>query len=203
VGDLGNHDTRPSLSPEGLLRALGVVKSGEGADWESRLRAGVVVASLAESMPAVAMPEGGYSDTEPIPAGFFATFEVAAGIRGCWVIPTQLIVGAVASIRIRRFDNKALAEAADPSEPATAVETPVYSINGFTASSRVIRSSVAGPAGPSLGVEWVVTNLLNLPEPWGKAGFWCPPASVIRFSHPTISTALTASLILREPLAQP
>jgi hypothetical protein len=189
--DLADHLTRPAISPEGLLRALGVSRPGDGVDWESRLRGTVLLHELSGAMPYLNLPESGYVVTQPLVGGVVAAVEIVGGQRGTWVTVGD---STQATVQVMRWNNQG--ENIDALGGA-AVQAAAYQIDGGSTGIVVTgQASVFGPAflEGALGPAGVL---------YGRSGFWVKPGGVLRIAANALGTLLTLSLLLRDPLAAP
>lgn len=189
---LDKDSERPSLSPEGLLRALGVHVPASGIDWEALVRLSVLGDDVSQSQPFAGLNEAGAGAfTQAAVLGEFSTLEFVAGRRGCWVIPPVRGAGS-------RFLKYASPEVA----PALLlpVVVPMEYILG-TVETVVSIGTVLATGGPSFGsaANFALAALIGS----GRFGIWLEPGSVLRFIASAANVASTDQVMFREPLAGP
>ena len=194
MADLSQDASRPSVSPEGLLRGLGVVFPGSGVSWAPGLQAVAVVHEIAAAQAFVANPEAGFFDTAPAVVGEFGCFQIQAGPLGCWVNVTSCSSPALQAIM--RFDSP------DTLNEALILPVPLlqlYAIND-PVETTVTKGGLLVLTGPQVSMNNVALNTF---QPYGRSGFWVPPGGLLRFIHTTIAVVFFMSLVVRTPLAAP
>jgi len=196
VADLAKDGERPALSPEGLLRALGVIVPASGLGWERWLRLVVLGDDCSHAQPFAAIPEAGFGGVvQAAVVAEFSTLQIQAGRRGAWV-PT---VASSGGVRLLRFDSGDAAQATSPMLLPVVVPFQ-YQINGAVEAVCSV-GTVAATGGPGIQAALLGSDAFNAGV--GRIGWWVPPGGVIQFIHTTANVAATYQQIVREPLGAP
>jgi len=196
VADLAKDGERPALSPEGLLRALGVIVPASGLGWERWLRLVVLGDDCSHAQPFAAIPEAGFGGVvQAAVVAEFSTLQIQAGRRGAWV-PT---VASSGGVRLLRFDSGDAAQATSPMLLPVVVPFQ-YQINGAVEAVCSV-GTVEATGGPGIQAALLGSDAFNAGV--GRIGWWVPPGGVIQFIHTTANVAATYQQIVREPLGAP
>ena len=88
MADLSNPSEKPSVSPEALLRALGVTQPGTGLSWEARARLAILGGDYSRAVPEPTLPVATWGPNNvgaiaAVPATW-GGIELRAGRRGVW-----------------------------------------------------------------------------------------------------------------------